>query len=87
VNVEVREETHEMRESLMLKRVLIKAYKETHEPTQRKSLFRTTCKSRGKCYKVVIESGKNNNLVSIEMVEKLGLKKTTHPTPNKVSWI
>jgi hypothetical protein len=46
-----------MGESLMLKRVLIKVVKETHEPTQRKGIFKTTCKSRGKCCKVVIDSG------------------------------
>jgi hypothetical protein len=70
-----------------MKRVLIKSEKEAKEPTQRKSLFRTVCKSRGKCCKVVIDSGSTDNLVSTEMVEKLGLKRTTHPFPYKVSWL
>jgi hypothetical protein len=48
----------------MLKRVLIKEEKETHEPTQRKNLFRTTCKSKGKVCKVFIDSGIIDNLVS-----------------------
>ena len=32
-------------ESLMLKRVLEKTEKQAHEPAQRKSMFRTRCKS------------------------------------------
>ena len=51
-----------------------------HETTQRKTLFRTTkCKSQGKCCKMVIDSGSIDNLVSTEMVEKLGLKRMKHP--------
>jgi hypothetical protein len=57
----------------MLKRVLIKEEKETHEPSYRIFLCRTMCKSRGKCFKMVIDSGIKNNLVSTEMMEKLGL--------------
>ena len=71
----------------MLKRVLVKTEKEMNEPAQRKSLFRTKCKSQGKCCKMVIDSGSTNNLVSTEMVEKLGLKRMKHPTPYKVSWL
>jgi hypothetical protein len=48
MNGKLKEETLEMGESLMLKRVLIKAEKETHEPTHRKSLFITMCKLKGK---------------------------------------
>ena len=45
------------------------------------------CKVKGKCYKMVIDSGSTDNLVSIEIVEKLNLKKTKHPVPYKVSWL
>eukprot|EP00253_Pinus_taeda_P032216 PITA_32216 len=54
---------------------------------QRKSLFRTVCKSQGKCCKMIIESRSTDNLVSVEMVEKLGLKLLKHPTPYRVSWL
>eukprot|EP00253_Pinus_taeda_P030161 PITA_30161 len=54
---------------------------------QRKSLFQTVCKSHGKCCNVIIDSGSTDNLVSTEMVEKLGLKRLKHPTPYKVSWL
>jgi hypothetical protein len=87
VNVATKEEVPEVEELLLLKRLLIKLEKEIKEPTQRKSLFGTVCKSGGKCCKVVIDSGSTDNLVSVEMVEKLGLKRTTHPTPYKVSWM
>ena len=71
----------------MLKRVLVKTEKEVHEPSQRKSLFKRRCKSQGKCCKMVIDSGSTDNLVSTEMVEKLGLKRMKHPTPYKLSWL
>jgi hypothetical protein len=81
------EDAPEVGESLLMKRVLLKPNKEIQEPAQRKTLFRTTCKTKGKCCKVIIDSGSTDNLVSTEMVDKLGLKKTTHPTPYKVSWL
>ena len=71
----------------MLKRVLVKSEKKVHEPTQRKSLFKTKCRSQGKCCKMVINSGSKDNLISTEMVEKLGLERMKHPTPYKVSWL
>lgn len=50
-------------------------------------MFKTIFKERGKCCKVMIDSGGTDNLVSIEMVEKIGLEKMVHPTPYKVSWL
>ena len=74
-------------EALLLKRVMVKTEKQVHEPVQTKSMFRTRRKSQGKCCKMVIDSGSTDNLVSTEMVEKLGLKRMKHPTPYKVSWM
>ena len=71
----------------MLKRVLIKSENQVHEPSQRNNLFRTRCKSQCNCCKMVINSGSTDNLVSTEMVEKLGLESIKHPTPYKVSWL
>eukprot|EP00253_Pinus_taeda_P019899 PITA_19899 len=81
------ENTPEIGEALVLNKVLLKPAKEVAEPDQRKALFRTVCKSRGKCCKFIIDSGSTDNLVAVEMVEKLGLKKLKHPTPYKVSWL
>lgn len=36
---------------------------------------------------MIIDSGNTNNLVSIEVVEKLKLKTMKYPTPYKVSWL
>jgi hypothetical protein len=36
---------------------------------------------------VIIDSGRTDNLVSIEMVENLELKATAHTNPYKVSWL
>ena len=67
--IAAKEEPPEAEESLLLKRILIKAAKEAREPAQRKNLFRTICKSKGKCCKLVIDSNSTDNLVSTEMVE------------------
>eukprot|EP00253_Pinus_taeda_P023587 PITA_23587 len=84
---EAKEEPLEGGESLLLKRVLLEGAKEAKEPVQRKTLFRTVCKSKGKCCKLIIDSGSTDNLVSTEMVDKLKLERTVHPTPYKVSWL
>jgi hypothetical protein len=44
------------------------------------------CKTKDRVFKVIIDSGRIDNLVSTEMVEKLELETTTHPKPYKVSW-
>ena len=85
INTMEKEENTKAMESLMLKRILVKSEKKTSEPTQRKSMFRTVCKSKGKCCKVVIDSGSIDNLVSIDIVEKMGLKRMEHSTPYRVS--
>ena len=36
---------------------------------------------------MVIDNGSTDNLVSTEMVDKLGLKMMKHQTPYKVSWL
>eukprot|EP00253_Pinus_taeda_P014990 PITA_14990 len=82
-----KEESPEVGESLLLKMALLEAEKETKKPAQRKSILRTTCKPKGKCCKVIIDSGSTDNLVSTEMVDKLGLVKTIHPTPYRVWWL
>lgn len=75
-----KEESPDVGESLLLKRGFLKAEKETEELAQMNSIFRTTCKSKGKCCNMMIDTGSTDNLLSIEMVENLGLVKTIHPT-------
>eukprot|EP00253_Pinus_taeda_P032594 PITA_32594 len=77
------ENVGETGEALILNKVLLKPAKEMAEKTEQKVLFRTVCKSHGKCCKLIIDSGTTDNLVATEMVEKLGLKRLKHPTPYK----
>jgi hypothetical protein len=72
--------------SLMMKKFLLKQEPETKKPVQRNNLFRTTCKTKDKVCKVIIDNGSTQNLVSTEMVEKLEMETTAHSTPYKVSW-
>jgi hypothetical protein len=82
----VEEEVSEGGKNLMMRKILLKPEKEVEEPVQQTSLFRTTCKTKDRFCKVIIDSGRTDNLVSTVMVEKLELKTTTHPNPYKVSW-
>jgi hypothetical protein len=59
----------------MMRKVLLKLEAEAKKPVQRNNLFRTTCKTKDRVWKVIIDSGSTNNLVSTEMVEKLEPKK------------
>jgi hypothetical protein len=71
----------------MLKNVLLKLEEEVEKPVQRNNLFRKYCKTKDKVYKVIINSGRTDNLISTEMVEKLELETTAHLNPYKVSWL
>ena len=85
MNVEV--EGAEYGISLMLKKVLLKPYLKVEKPIQRNNIFNIAWKTKDMVCKVIIDSGSTDNLVSIEMVEKLELETTTHPNPYKVSWL
>jgi hypothetical protein len=71
----------------MMSKVLLKPKKEVENPTQRNSLFQTACKTNDRVCKVIVDSGSTDNLVSIEMVEKMELETVVHPSPYKVSWL
>ncbi|XP_057836883.1 uncharacterized protein LOC131047074 [Cryptomeria japonica] len=73
-------------ESLMLRRTLLKV-PQHKEPPQRKSLFKTTFLSHGKVCKVIVDLGSTKNIVALEMVEKLKLKRLPHGSPYRVSWL
>jgi hypothetical protein len=77
----------EVGRSLMMRKILLKPEKEVENPVQRNSLFRTACKTKDRVFKVRVDSGGRDNLVSTEMVEKLELETIAHPSPYKVSWL
>lgn len=71
-------------ENMMLRRNLLEV-PQSKESTERKTFFRTTCKSHGKICKVILDSGSTENIVTIEMVDNLKLNRFPHTTPYKVS--
>jgi hypothetical protein len=73
--------------SLMMRKVLLKPEKEAKNQDQRNSLRRTTCKNKDRVWKVIVDNGSINNLISTEMVEKLELETVVHPIPYRVSWL
>jgi hypothetical protein len=73
--------------SLVMRKVLLIPEKEVESSIQRTRLFRTACKTKDRVCKVIVDSSSTDNLVSTEMVEKLELETTDHPSPYKVSWL
>jgi hypothetical protein len=73
--------------SLMMCKVLLTPGKEVEDLAQRTKLFRIACKTKDWVCKVIVDSGSTNNLISTEMVERLELETTDHPSPYKVSWL
>jgi hypothetical protein len=61
-NVEA--EAAEDGKSLMMRKILLNPEKEVENPVQRNSLFRTSCKTKDRVCKVIIDSGSMDNLVS-----------------------
>jgi hypothetical protein len=71
----------------MMCKDLLTPGKEVEDSSQRTRLFRTACKTKDWVCKVIFYSGSIDNLASTEMVEKLELETTDHPSPYKVSWL
>ena len=71
----------------MMCKVLLTPEKEVESSVQRTRIFRTTCKTKDRVCKVIVDSGSTDNLISTEMVEKPELETTDHPSPYKVSWL
>jgi hypothetical protein len=73
--------------SLMMRKVPLTPKKEAENPTQRNNMFWTTCKTKDRVCKVIVDSGNTKNLVSTNMVEKMELETVVHPNPYKVLWL
>jgi hypothetical protein len=71
----------------MMRKVLLTPEKEVESSVQRTKLFWTTYKSKDRVCKVIVDSGSIDNLISMEMVEKLELETIDHPSPYRVSWL
>jgi hypothetical protein len=68
----------------MMQKVILTPEKEVESSVQRNRLFWTACKTKDWACKVIVDSGSTDNLVSIEMVEKLELETIEHPSPYRV---
>jgi hypothetical protein len=71
----------------MMRKVLLTPKKETENPAQGNIPFQTSCKTKGRVCKVIMDSGSTDNLVSIEMVENMELETIVHPRPYRVLWL
>jgi hypothetical protein len=71
----------------MMRKVLLKPEKEAENLAQRNSLFQTACKTKERVCKVIMDNGSIDNLISIDMVEKMELETIIHPSPYRVSWL
>jgi hypothetical protein len=60
----------------MMRKVLLTPEKEVESFVQRTRLFKIACKTKDRVCKVTVDRGSTDNLVSIEMVEKLELDVT-----------
>jgi hypothetical protein len=71
----------------MMRKFLLTPEKEAENSVQRNRLFRATCKTKDWACKVIMDSGSTGNLISTEMVEKMELETTVHPSPYRISWL
>ena len=53
----------------------------------RKNVFHTKCISHGRVCMVIIDIGSFQNVVSLEMVQKLKLETVPHPNPYQFCWL
>ena len=66
---------------LVTRRACFTPCKSKGEDWLRNNIFQTTCTMRDKVYRLVINSGSCENVVSEEAVQKLGLATEKHPNP------
>ncbi|XP_021747683.1 uncharacterized protein LOC110713541 [Chenopodium quinoa] len=73
--------------SLVMRRALQMHVEVEKTPIQRENVFLTKCKVNEDVCDLIVDSGSEANVVSSDLVKKLDLKTTRHPTPYKLSWI
>jgi hypothetical protein len=73
-------------QSLIVQRVL-STQMERVEQNQRRTLFQTKCVIKERSCHMIINGGSNNNLASIDTVDKLALTTKPHPRPYHIQWL
>jgi hypothetical protein len=71
--------------SVMVQRVL-SSQQASSENQQRHNLFQTFFAIENRCARVIIDGGSCNNLVSSDLVKKLGLTTRPRPRPYHIQW-
>ena len=72
-------------EILVLRRVLNSQHNENME--HRENIFHSRCIVQGKVCSMIIDGGSCANVVSVSMIEKLGLQTSVHPHPSNIQWL
>ncbi|XP_026460171.1 uncharacterized protein LOC113360982 [Papaver somniferum] len=74
-------------ENLVVRRILMcPRVDDEEEDWRRKSIFRTQVFCGGKVFKLILDDGSCENIVSQEVVDKLSLLTKKHPHPYKIAW-
>jgi len=84
-NLEEVEEEADEGEMLVLRRVL--NGQKGAKDDQRENIFHTRCTVQDKVCSLIIDGGSCANVVSLSMIEKLGLQATAHPYPYNIQWL
>jgi len=74
-------------ETLVIRKSLLTPKGDSGDNWLRTNIFHTTCTVANKVYKMIIDSGSCENVLSDEVVQKLQLKTERHPKPYKLSWL
>ena len=53
----------------------------------RNNIFQSTCTIKDKVCRFVIDGGSCENIVSVEVVQKLNIQTEKHPKPYKLAWL
>ena len=69
---------------LMLRQVCLAPMRHDEQPWLRTNIFSSTCTIKGKVCRFVIDSGSCHNVISEDAVNKLGLRRSDHPSPYKL---
>ena len=72
---------------LVMNKTLLTPRKEKDDEWLRDNIFHSTCSILGKVCQLVIDGSSCENVMSQEVVNKLGLKTEEHPHPYKLSWL
>ncbi|XP_048604599.1 uncharacterized protein LOC125582122 [Brassica napus] len=72
---------------LMLRRVCLTPMRHDDQPWLHTNIFMSTCTIKGRVCRYVIDYGSCRNVISEDAVNKLGLRRSDHPSPYKLVWL